>query len=48
MLQLSYGTSLTLLLGLIAAVTLIAYAVRVARDRSPRGSGGPVDDSSTR
>ena len=31
----NYGANLTLLLGLIAGVTLIAYAVRVARDRRP-------------
>jgi hypothetical protein len=31
----NYAANLTLLLGLIAGVTLIAYAVRVARDRRP-------------
>jgi hypothetical protein len=31
----NYGANLTLLLGLIAGVTLVAYAVRVARDRRP-------------
>jgi hypothetical protein len=30
----NYGVNLLLLLGIIAAVTLIAYAVRVARDRT--------------
>lgn len=30
----NYAANLTLLLGLIAGVTLIAYAVRVARDRT--------------
>ena len=30
-----YAANLTLLLGLIAGVTLVAYAVRVARDRRP-------------
>lgn len=32
-LQQNYGGNLTLLLGIIAAVTLVAYAVRVARER---------------
>jgi hypothetical protein len=31
----NYAANLTLLLGLIAGVTLVAYAVRVARDRRP-------------
>ncbi|HZA05330.1 MAG TPA: hypothetical protein VE617_12245 [Propionibacteriaceae bacterium] len=30
----NYATNLTLLLGLVAGVTLVAYAVRVARDRT--------------
>ena len=30
----NYAANLTLLLGLIAVVTLVAYAVRVARDRA--------------
>ena len=30
----NYATNLALLLGLVAGVTLVAYAVRVARDRS--------------
>ena len=31
----NYGANLALLLGLIGGVTLVAYAVRVARDRRP-------------
>jgi hypothetical protein len=42
----SFGGNLTLLLGLVAAGTLVAYAVRVARDQSGSGRastppGGP-------
>ena len=44
----NYGGNLTLLLGVVAAVSLVAYAVRVARDqaRSGRGTVPPpgVDD----
>ena len=44
----NYGGNLTLLLGLVAAVTLAAYAVRVARDQaasSGTSTPGPgVDD----
>ena len=36
-----YGTNLALLIGVIALGTSIAYAIRVARDRTPRPSGGP-------
>ena len=36
-----YGVNLALLIGVIALGTLIAYAIRVARDRTPRPSGGP-------
>ena len=32
----NYAANLTLLLGLVAGVTLVAYAVRVARDRRGR------------
>lgn len=50
-----FGGNLTLLLGLIAALTLLAYAVRVARDNGapdhpdqgpsaiPPGAGSPTD-----
>ena len=31
----NYGLNLTILLGLVAVVTLALYAVRVARDRTP-------------
>ena len=44
----NYGGNLTLLLGLVAALTLAAYAVRVARDQAPStGTSTPdpgVDD----
>lgn len=44
----NYGGGLTLLLGLIAAASLIAYAAHVASDRSRRtpvpGSTGPAKD----
>ena len=44
----NFGGNLTLLLGLVAAVTLAAYAVRVAQDRAPSsGASAPdpeVDD----
>ena len=33
----NFGRNLTLLLGLVAAVTLLGYAVRVARDQSRPG-----------
>ncbi len=36
-----YGGNLALLIGVIVLGTLIAYAIRVARDRTPRPSGGP-------
>ncbi len=39
----NFGGNLTLLLGLVAAVTLAAYAVRVARDQS-RSSGASALD----
>ncbi len=39
----NFGGNLTLLLGLVAAATLIAYAVRVARDQS-RASGASTPD----
>jgi hypothetical protein len=44
-----YGGHLALLLGVVAGGTLIAYAVRVARDQTARGrlverhGGGPID-----
>ena len=31
----NYGLNLTLILGLIAAITLSLYAIQVARDNSP-------------
>jgi hypothetical protein len=34
----NYGANLTLLIGIIGAVTLASYAVRVARDRPPPAS----------
>jgi hypothetical protein len=34
----NYGANLTLLIGIIGAVSLALYAVRVARDRPPRPS----------
>jgi hypothetical protein len=44
----NYGANFALLLGIIAGVTLAAYAVRVARDRSrpasPAPPGDPVPD----
>jgi uncharacterized PurR-regulated membrane protein YhhQ (DUF165 family) len=40
----NYAANLALLLGIIAGVTLAAYAVRVARDRSrPASSPAPTD-----
>jgi hypothetical protein len=36
----NYGANLTLLLALIAGVTLVAYAVRVARDRTQPAPAG--------
>jgi hypothetical protein len=36
----NYAANLTLLLGLIAGVTLVAYAVRVARDRTQSAPAG--------
>ena len=42
-LQQNYGGNLTLLLGIIAAVTLLAYAVHVARTRGP----APASDAPT-
>ena len=39
----NFGGNLTLLLGLVAAATLVAYAVRVARDQS-RSSGASTPD----
>ncbi len=35
MLLRNYGANLSLLIGIIAVVSLVLYAVRVARDRSP-------------
>jgi hypothetical protein len=37
----NYAANLALLLGLIAAVTLVAYAMRVARDRGRPGADAP-------
>jgi hypothetical protein len=46
----NYGANFALLLGIIAGVTLAAYAVRVARDRfrpaSPAAPTDPVPDQS--
>ena len=38
-----YGVNLTLLLGLVAAVTLVLYALRVARDRRRPTQRAPED-----
>ena len=49
MLLQNFGGNLTLMLGIIAVMTLLAYAVRVARDRSGQrpsaASATPPDDS---
>ena len=37
----NYGANLTVLIGLLAVVTLAVYAVRVARDRRPPASAEP-------
>ncbi len=42
LLQQNFGGNLTLLLGLVAAVNLLLYAVRVARDQ--RAAQSPMDD----
>lgn len=34
----NYGGNLTLLLGIVAGASLVAYAIRVARDQSPTAS----------
>jgi hypothetical protein len=34
-LQQNYGANLTVLIGVVAAVTLLLYAVRIARDQAP-------------
>ena len=39
----NFGGNLTLLLGLLAAGTLVGYAVRVARDQSGRGRASAPD-----
>lgn len=39
-----YGVNLTVLLALVAAVTLALYAVRVARDRRPARAPTGIDD----
>jgi hypothetical protein len=40
----NYGANLALLLGIIAALTVAAYAVRVVRDQSSRTSPSPPTD----
>jgi hypothetical protein len=50
MLLQNFGLNLTLLIGLIAALSLLAYAVRVARDHSgqrPSAAGAPPPDDSS-
>jgi len=50
MLLQDFGLNLTLLIGIIAALTLFAYAVRVARDQSgqrPSAAGAPPPDDSS-
>jgi hypothetical protein len=37
----NYGANLSLIIGAVAVVTLILYAVRVARDRPPRADPEP-------
>ena len=48
----NFGANLTLLLGIIAGATLLAYAIRVARDQSgstsPSGSESHGDRESPR
>ena len=49
MLLQNFGLNLTLLIGIIAAGSLLAYAVRVARDQSaqrPSAAGAPPPDDS--
>jgi hypothetical protein len=41
----NYGANLALLLGIVAGITLAAYAVRVARDQSSRTTPPPPADS---
>jgi hypothetical protein len=42
-LQQNYGANLTVLIGVVAAVTLLLYAVRIARDQAAtKTSTGPV------
>jgi len=51
MLLQNFGGNLTLLIGIIAALSLLAYAVRVARDHSEPAAGaagaGPPEESSS-
>jgi len=50
MLLQNFGLNLTLLIGIIAALSLLAYAVRVARDQSgqrPSAAGAPPPDGSS-
>jgi hypothetical protein len=50
MLLQSFGANLTLLIGIIAGLSLLAYAVRVARDQSgqrPSAAGAPPDDNAS-
>ena len=50
MLLQNFGLNLTLLIGIIAALSLLAYAVRVARDQSgqrPSAAGAPPPDDSS-
>ena len=39
----NYGGNLTLLLGLVAAISLVAYAVRVARDQAQSSAASAPD-----
>ena len=41
MLQQPYVGNLALLVGFIAGFAVVAYAVRVIRDRTPRSASGP-------
>ena len=50
MLLQNFGLNLTLLIGIIAALSLLAYAVRVARDHSepaPGAAGAPPPDENS-
>lgn len=39
----NYGANLTLIIGIVAVITLALYAVRVARDRSGRATGSQTE-----